>query len=568
MLIPFQQGIVQYGNLNGAQQFLILNGTNITLNVGSVPVIVTLSQLDTNYLITETATITNAWSITSINASCWLFWDINTLTGERTFGVTYVRPVFGPSIPSNPVDTQMWFNTTTNVMNLYSAHLNQWSVVIRVFAAALTNGQFVPMGLGIPPNLPFAGTQVGLNNQINAGEIVFDQNGAAILRSNTTFFTTVTTFFTQDNVITTGSLATNKLMVTAEENIPAGYVVALLPNGNARLALYSDIGNEILAISNEVILQTNVGEVTLNGVISNQQWSWGNSNTGNSLWIGAIDGSIQSTNLYVTDALNYTQNASAIGTIYNDTTIIFNPPNTGVVSNNNQITQSSNQTSLYSSISQLGSVFLTENPVEAEIPIAVGTNDPRMDNARVPLAHVQPASSIIVNQIGTYIPTPVNLQSLAAYLALTTGFTLTGNLLVGTNGLITIPNLPINPTDAANKSYVDQSVSTAINKQMLILTASILPNNTGVVGTISATTANITYKFIVNVEDTVIGNIQASELLVLVKNYSTCYTTSYAIVGSNIPYNLSVQSNSTQGLSITVINTNTNNIQVTIQQIV
>ncbi len=564
MLIPFQQGIVQYGTLNGIQQFLVLNGTNITLNVTSVPVIVTLSQLDANYLINETVSVPNAWSVTSVNTPSWLYWDINTVTGKRTFGVTYVEPVIAPIAPSNPSDTQMWFNTSNNTMNVFSASANQWSIVIRAFAAQLLDGQFYSVSIGLP-NLPYAGTQAGLNNQITAGEIVFDENGAAVLRSNKTFFTTVTAFFTEDNVITSGSLQTNKLIITATQNIPAGYIVAILPNNNARLASYNDIGNEILAISNEVILQGNVGQVTLNGIISNQEWSWENSNTGNPLWING-SGELVTTNPHVLNALNYMQNAVPIGAIYDNNTIIFNPPSVGSNTVITQSTQSSNQTTNlpYSSISQLGGVYLTLNPVETQIPIAVGTNDPRMTNARVPLPHSQPASGIIVNPVGTYIPEVTNLQTLASSLALTTGFTLTGDLILGSTGTITIPNAPTNPTDAVNQEYVENLVSESLRKSPLVQTIS--PNTSTLIGIVPVTSISVTYKFIITVLDMVTNNAQACEMLVLVNNYTTCYNTIYGIIGNSIPYTITIQSNE-QGMSIIVYSTNANNIQFTAQQV-
>jgi hypothetical protein len=566
MIVPFRQGIIQYNSINNIQQFLSIVGNNISLNIGQTPVIATAAHLDTDYEIIEPLTISSAWTLQSTNVECWLYWDINTLNADRTFGITYVPPIFDTIPPTNPVNDQHWFNTDKCTMNVYSSESKQWSLRIRVFAAHYDTGTFVSMSFGHTIQT-FKGTQVGLNtNGTNIGPIIFDNNGKAVQRANGTFFTTVTSFFTTSMNMVSTHLDTTSLRVRASENIYLGALVVLLPDYYVRLATYDDIGNQIIAIASEVILRYNIGLVTLRGTISCSIWNWGEQQTGMELWIDAV-GNLTTTNLGISSAVNYMQVQPPIGRIISNTSILFDPPlSSGTLS---QITNTPTNTAsmLYSSTIVLGSVYLTTDPIDANIPIAVGTNDPRMTNARTPLPHIQPASTITVNTIGTMIPYPVDLQTLLASVAYTSGFVMSGNITVPVGNTINVLNSPVNPTDIVNKQYVDNAIA-GIHVSNTDTITTVQSQTIGVIISVPTTsnTPTYTHKFVVEVTNQQNNVAQSFELMTMVKNITTTYFTMYGILGDFIPFTIEVQANNSS-MIVVFTNITTYAVNINIQQI-
>jgi hypothetical protein len=565
MIVPFRQGIIQYNSINNIQQFLSITNNNISLNVGQTPVIVTAAQRDADYEIIEPVSISNAWTLIDTNVECWLYWDINTLDAVRTFGITYITPSFGSFPPINPVNDQHWFNTNDCTMNVYSSETNQWSLRIRVFAAQYNNGTFISVSEGSTTQV-FEGTQVGLNTSgTNIGPIIFDNNGNPVQRANGTFFTTVTSFFTTSTNIISTHLDTTNLRVQATENISIGSIVVLLGGHQVRLATYADIGKQILAIANEVILQQNIGVVTLRGTISCSSWEWGTQSTGNELWIDTV-GNLTTANIGISSAIDYMYVQPPVGRVIGNSTILFDPPlSSGTLS---QIATSQTVTSApsYSSMSVMGEVYLTTNPVDANIPIAVGTNDPRMANARTPLPHIQPASTITVNTIGTVVPQPVDLQTLLSSVAYTSGFVMNGNITIPSGNVINVLNTPSNPTDVVNKQYVDSAISAATHSTQAIST--IQSQQMGLLISVP-TVSNVptyTHKFIVELTNQQNNVAQSFELMTLVKNTTSAYFTIYGMLGDLIPFSIEVQANDAI-MSIVFTNTSTYPVTVNMQQI-
>ena len=142
MQIPFRQGIVQCShNFSNQPNFLKLLGGDVYVDTTIGPLLVSFSQGPSEYLIREQDN-------TQIQAflgpflgtlSYWFYWDLNVITGIKTYGYTNSFPVFGPVAPPSPVIDQHWFNTLTNGMFVWNG--TNWVNKIRVFAGNLQNTQ-------------------------------------------------------------------------------------------------------------------------------------------------------------------------------------------------------------------------------------------------------------------------------------------------------------------------------------------------------------------------------------------------------------------------------------------
>ena len=143
MLVGFRQGLVR-----APANFLQHNGNSVSLVVPSTDtVVLAVADGDSDYLISEKSTITNAWvGPFSSTTDYYLYWDIHLTTGARTFGYTTIEPHDGPTAPPNPVNGHHWFDTSTKQMKVYNSTNHRWSRVIRCFAAHLAQGsQFISM---------------------------------------------------------------------------------------------------------------------------------------------------------------------------------------------------------------------------------------------------------------------------------------------------------------------------------------------------------------------------------------------------------------------------------------
>lgn len=183
MIINFRQGIVQQALTGGGQPaFLSLVGTGVNLIASALnPTIITFAQGQSDYLFQEASNITNAWAgpfTGSTNA--WLYWDINLLSGVRTFDSTLYLPVESANPPTQSTTNglsytslqldQHWFDTVNFLMKVWNGAI--WVVKIRAFAGSIRGGTLVQNSTG---------TQVGLANvQINAGYLLYDENNQPV----------------------------------------------------------------------------------------------------------------------------------------------------------------------------------------------------------------------------------------------------------------------------------------------------------------------------------------------------------------------------------------------------
>jgi hypothetical protein len=282
MKISFRQGIVSYQTIGGIPDFLdvqSLGGGNnkVNLKTSNAPTIVAFAHGQADYLYIEPQqALTTGWAgpfATGIDY--WLYWDINKNTGHRTFGFTLLPPTFGPHAPHAPGNDQHWFDTITYQMKVW--HATAWVVVIRVFAAHLVSG-----GTSFTPNA--TGTQVGLSGiNIDAGQILFGNDGNAVKKNTGSFFTASEQFYAGGSSITALSPDLSTVLnFFAVENIAQFHVVKVVGENQVGVAAYSDSYDSLLGVAMSDAIATESVTVLMQGAITNPTWTW---TAGSKLWV-------------------------------------------------------------------------------------------------------------------------------------------------------------------------------------------------------------------------------------------------------------------------------------------
>lgn len=451
MRLLFRQGIVRYPYSGNVQDFLQANGNAVTLNGANGRTEVTFAHRSTNYLHTENTTVTNAWTGFSSGNTYWLYWDINLKTGTRTFGSTQIQPTFGPTEPQSPQAGLHWFDTTKTTMFVYQS--GTWTEVARVFAAKyeFDGTTFTSMSAGLS-NLPFAGSQVGITNVNNlTGRIVFDNSGSVIRRENGELFTTEDQFFTTGSSVTPTRLESNVHTAKATEGIGAYNIVKYVGDGKIALAAYDDTESTVLAIVPQGITNGDVGSVILQGVVTNPNWNWSDSQIGAQLWVKE-NGQLTTTDPHISDGVTYSTKRVPIARILSKTEIIFEQGLGGVGKRGPQGPAGSVD-AVNASQSEKGFVFLTQDPANPNLPLAVGDNDPRMTDSRPPESHTHDSNEINVSSYGTISAGDLQnvVQQIEDKKVKKAGDTMTG--------FLTLSGDPTNDLHATTKRYVDGLVS-------------------------------------------------------------------------------------------------------------
>lgn len=271
MRISFRQGIVA-----APPSFLTTNGATVNLTIAS-PTTVQVAFADglSNYLHTERTTVASAWVGPFVSGTnYWLYWDINPVTGIRTFGHTLLDPVEAASAPLSPASDQHWFDMTANKMKVWNALAGRWVSKIRVFAGMYQNGSlFVSMSINAPS---FIGTQVGSLSAtaVEAGALVFDSNGKPLKRSTGAFFTTsdvVTASLASATMVKVGSIVIDAV---ATSNIPAYSIVQF--SGFHQVELQTGLmqSDAVYGLIEANAVIGDVVNVVLDGVVTNPSWNW------------------------------------------------------------------------------------------------------------------------------------------------------------------------------------------------------------------------------------------------------------------------------------------------------
>jgi hypothetical protein len=272
MLLTFRQGIV-----NAPANFLQPAGASISLNIAAPSrVEVAFADENTNYLLVERTTVPSAWAGPfTPGTDYWLYWDINTRTGARTFGHTTRLPIVSTTAPLLPQGDQHWFDTTSNKMRVWNSITASWQTRLRVFAAFLQNGAVLTsMSVNTPA---FTGSQVASLQSSPAfiGTIVFDANGDPVKKGNNKFFTTEDETVTGLTSSARVKLETIIVEARALTPIPAYGFVRFTNYHEVSFVLNQDFINPgpygmviASAVSGDVV------SVVQQGVVTNPDWDW------------------------------------------------------------------------------------------------------------------------------------------------------------------------------------------------------------------------------------------------------------------------------------------------------
>lgn len=306
MKIPFRQGLVNFARSGDNQsQFLKVNTSRsyVDLISNKVSVTVAFAHGKSNYVLAEPSDVQAAWGPVG-GVKQWLYWDINNLTGKRSFGMTNIEPVTAPTAPTiRPVGLH-WFDSTNTTMKVWQG--SSWLPVIRVFAGTYDGSALVPNTYG---------TQVNIRQSVAAGRIIFDGAGKPVRKAAGDFFTTEDNFLVNGEVSSTVNLEQGSFIGVANEPLPAYSVVKFTDVGKLSLATYDDIDNVALAMQTIATNTNDTGSVVFGGVVTNPFWNWQKINA--PLWVY--------THGEVSDTEPVNNKKPPIGRVLSPTSILFNP---------------------------------------------------------------------------------------------------------------------------------------------------------------------------------------------------------------------------------------------------
>lgn len=415
MRIPFRQGIVSFPTSASIQVGL----PRVNLVVGSSPVVAAVASGTKDYLWIERETVTNAWTVQA-GADVWLYIDIDQRTGVRTFNKTSVTPTIGPVAPSSPVPDQHWFDSTSSTMKVWSGVL--WQPKIRVFVCKLSGGVTVQSVSANAPSM--IGTQVGDNNAVFAGTLLFSAENLPLKSADGKFVTTEDRI--RSPLVSTADVRLASITVEAQ---------AVQPLARYSIVKFIDFGQVIYAdrhvaeragqfgiIETDTVTGDLVNVVT-SGVVTNLEWDWTSVGI-NTILYNDNAGAITTTEQFPGQV--------PIGVVVDKHTIQLGSPQ--ITLSNTYVGSTTPMTTDASGVAKVSVA-----PSDPTNPIVVGTNDPRMSDARTPLAHTHTTSDI--TDLST---TLVNYVSKA-------GSTMTGAL--------TLSGTPTTDLQAATKRYVDDAVT-------------------------------------------------------------------------------------------------------------
>jgi len=309
MKLPFRQGIVRYQtDINNTPTFLQLTATGVTLNVAPDPTVITFAHGETNYLFEENVTQVDAWAAPFQPVDQWLYWDMDIITGARTYGTTTVAPVDSHNQPA-PAADRHWFNLQTKKMMVFTGA--RYVEKLRVFAAKLDDGGVL---------IPYAvGSQAGLNQPNNTGLILYDDEQNAVKKFDRfgrgEFLTTESALSSQFARIVNFKLENEISEALAREFIPRFYCVGYSDYNEIELAKNNVLNSNCVGIAAE---DMHVGEARTfitHGYVQNDLWTW-TIPVGTKLFVGETG--------EVTEVVPQAFSVQEVGTVVSYNTILVN----------------------------------------------------------------------------------------------------------------------------------------------------------------------------------------------------------------------------------------------------
>lgn len=444
MNITFKQGIIKYPASGAQQTFLQKNGTDVNLVADNGSTLINFAHGNSNYIFEEFSTISQAWiGPFNVGIEYWLYWNIDTLTGARTFGHTLLAPLISANKPSAPLTGQHWYDLANNKMFVFETSI--WRPVIRVFSTFYDGIDFSSMGIGIGA-FPYAGSQVGITS-INdvAGKILFNDDGKPVLKANREFYTSESIFNINGTNIDTLRLESLYNVVKANETLPKYHVVTYVDDGIVELANYNDTDSIIAIVTEDAIIEQ-TANVILSGIVINLAWNFTDA-IGSPLWVSE-NGELVNVDPHIADVVLNNKQYPPVAKILSPNSILFEP----TYQTDAEISIDLNPATL----NELGVVKLSTAPTNSFQPVVVTDTDPRLFNSRTPLPHVHDSEEVTFASNSGLISTNVEagldeLNIVVVDKADLAGATFTGDVIL--NGSPTVD------LQAANKKYVDDLVN-------------------------------------------------------------------------------------------------------------
>lgn len=392
MLLSFRQGIISGTN------FI----TNTTQGYGiqasqSQPVQLSIAFGNQNLYYRVSQPTNSAFNLpSSPGQKSWLYFDIDVISGEASYGHTTIEPVTSSTAPNSPSDGLHWFDTTNMIMKVYQSGRNRFISKARIFLAAVTSG-------GIIQYYGTKTSQVGVNagSQIyHTGRILFDDTGRALKSSNGNFITTETDLYVGGGLNLGSKIENSIVLAQAQENIPAFKVVLFSDYGSnggsygqIKLADYDNLRDSIVGITTEAANTGDVVQVAFQGNITNLNWDWESAGVpiGAQIYVGADNNKGNVVGYDPHDVDPFRPKQVPIGRVLGKSSIYFEQGMGGI---GEKGPKGPPGIAYPATTSEIGGVTLSNTPSNPNVPIAVSNNDPRLYNSRPPTSHTHSADDI------------------------------------------------------------------------------------------------------------------------------------------------------------------------------
>lgn len=284
MKTAFRQGIYRFQkDPDGTPNYLLKSANDnryIDLNVNPDPCVILFAHGTVNYKIEETKYVKKAWGpFQPLGQTQYLYWDIDTYSGQLTRGFTSLEPFVSRTPPDLIRDDQHWFDLKTNKMMCWNGET--WIEKIRVFAGVYNDSAMIHM----QPE----GSQVGLDNIRGvAGAILFDSRLRPVRTEEKLFLTTETNFHVKSanhNADSSIKFEGIQNYVKAAEFIPEFSCVSYAAHGVVKLANTVE-KRMVNGIVTEDMFKDDLSRIITAGIIYNEQWNFSTENIGKPVFCG------------------------------------------------------------------------------------------------------------------------------------------------------------------------------------------------------------------------------------------------------------------------------------------
>lgn len=266
MKIDYRQGIIS------ASPGFLKQSTNykfVDIIVSQDPIILSFVDGDKDYLVNENASILNAWGPIENLLTYYLFWDINTKTGQLTRGMTVFPLIKSNEQPKFARKDQMWWHSLENKMYEYDG--SSWKKVIRLFAGKIQARKTIT-------EEPLS-SQVNLNVESIAGYILFE-DGLPLKNKNDEFLTS-------DVMLSSGEMAADinddSIRLVANQDVQQFDIVSI-KGGYASLASGIYSSDEALAPFGMVKVSASKGDLVslfkAGELVENKAWAFSKDQLG------------------------------------------------------------------------------------------------------------------------------------------------------------------------------------------------------------------------------------------------------------------------------------------------